>query len=155
MVLVFHGLKFVEMTRLYNAFNWPFVLVAFDVVMGPVEIMESIPPLQVLRIYMDARLPGFALPEPGRIKVILDPTQANHLRIFMSTADVRALRNAWAHRGNNAGSVKMEARGIDDGAGSYTPASGSGTSSGGNGFGLGRYSQAGSGYSGRSASARR
>ncbi|KAJ6536195.1 hypothetical protein B0H19DRAFT_1382916 [Mycena capillaripes] len=80
--------------RVLPSWSYPPPIPNAFVVMGPVEIMEYIPPLQVLRIYMDARLPGFALPEPGRIKVILDPTQANHLRIFMSTADVRALRNA-------------------------------------------------------------
>ncbi|KAJ7936518.1 hypothetical protein B0H13DRAFT_2303558 [Mycena leptocephala] len=73
--------------------------------MGPVEITASANLLQILRIYMDARLPTFVLPEPPRIDVRLDPNQANHLRILMSTADIRALKNAWVEKGyNNMGS---------------------------------------------------
>ncbi|KAJ7802041.1 hypothetical protein B0H13DRAFT_2497148 [Mycena leptocephala] len=100
--------------------------------MGPVQIPGSKTPLQALRIHMNARLPKFAFPEPSHLEVILDPMQANHLRIIMSSASVRALRNAWVQRGNNSGSIKMVATGINDVAGSYALASGLGTS--GNGY---------------------
>ncbi|KAJ7917944.1 hypothetical protein B0H13DRAFT_2321877 [Mycena leptocephala] len=125
------------------------------IIIGPVKIAASTPALQVLQVYMDAHLPDFALPEPQRMNVISDPVQANHLRVFMSAADVRALRNAWVQGGHNSGSVKLVARGIDEAAGSQEVASGSGTSGGGNGFGYGRNSLAGSGISGRSVLSRR
>ncbi|KAJ7897972.1 hypothetical protein B0H14DRAFT_3853173 [Mycena olivaceomarginata] len=113
----------------------PFILI------GPVEVTASGNLLQILRIYMDARLPAFVLPEPPRIDVSLDPRQAKHLRIVMSAADVRALRNAWVEKGyNNAGSVKVVAIGLDDHRGPQV-ASSSFTE------GNGRYFRAGSGSS--------
>lgn len=66
------------------------------IVMGPVKIMPSSTPAQILEFYMHATLPLFVLPEPERMNVILDPMQASYLRIQMaSTSDVRALKNAW------------------------------------------------------------
>jgi uncharacterized coiled-coil protein SlyX len=132
----------------------PSEITAF-IIIGPVKIAASTPALQVLQVYMDAHLPDFALPEPRRMNVISDPVQANHLRIFMSAADVRALGNASVQGGHNSGSVKLVTRGIDEAAGSQAVASGSGTSVGGNGFGYRRNSLAGSGISGRSMSSRR
>ncbi|KAJ7898926.1 hypothetical protein B0H14DRAFT_3554377 [Mycena olivaceomarginata] len=114
----------------------PFIL------MGPVEVTALGNLLQILRIYMDARLPAFVLPEPPRIDVSLDPRQAKHLRVVMSAADVRALRNAWVEKGyNNAGSVKVVAIGLDNHRGPQV-ASSSFTE------GNGRYFRAGSGTSG-------
>ncbi|KAF7371933.1 hypothetical protein MVEN_00051200 [Mycena venus] len=116
------------------------------IVMGPVEITESTPPLQILHVYMNAHLPKFALPEPPLIDVIRDPRQADHLRIIMSAADVRALKNAWVEKGYNSGSVRMVAMGLDDAAGFNSVVNGSGTS----GIDYGRYFQ--SGNPGRSES---
>ncbi|KAF8139581.1 hypothetical protein K438DRAFT_1995829 [Mycena galopus ATCC 62051] len=109
------------------------------IVMGPVEITESTHPLQILHIYMNAHLPKFALPEPPRIDVIRDPREADHLRIFMSAADVRALKNAWVDKGFNSRSVRMVTMGLDDGPASNSVASASGTG----GISYGRYSKFG------------
>ncbi|KAJ7128322.1 hypothetical protein C8R44DRAFT_873049 [Mycena epipterygia] len=104
------------------------------IVMGPVKMLPSSTPAQILEFYMHATLPSFALPEPAQMNVILDPMQASYLRIQMaSSSDVRALKNAWIGKVPN-GPVTMVAHG-DMGAGG-TSAHPS-TSTGGSGSGMG------------------
>ncbi|KAJ7812111.1 hypothetical protein B0H13DRAFT_1926282 [Mycena leptocephala] len=105
------------------------------IVIGPVDTTASVAPLTILRIYMDARLPNFA----------------NHLRVIMPAADLRALKKAWDDKGyNSSGTVRMVATGGNETMASAASASRSGTGGGG----YGRHFQAGSGNSGRSSSYR-
>ncbi|KAK7033739.1 hypothetical protein R3P38DRAFT_3498184 [Favolaschia claudopus] len=88
------------------------------VLMGPITSSNSLPPLEILRVYLGANLPTYALPNTSSVHVTWDSYRTDYLRIVMNASEVRALKTTWDTKSINQGSIRMSAHGLDEASGS-------------------------------------
>ncbi|KAK7013985.1 hypothetical protein R3P38DRAFT_2545769 [Favolaschia claudopus] len=88
------------------------------VLMGPIASSNSLPPLEILRVYLGANLPTYALPNTSSVHVTWDSYRTDYLRIVMNASEVRALKTTWDTKSINQGSIRMSAHGLDEASGS-------------------------------------
>ncbi|KAK6969335.1 hypothetical protein R3P38DRAFT_3146360 [Favolaschia claudopus] len=88
------------------------------ILMGPITSSNSVPPLDVLRVYLAANLPTYALPNTSSVHVTWDSQRPDHLHIVMNASEVRAFKTTWDAKTINKGSIRVSAFGLEEASGS-------------------------------------